>query len=1017
MGAHLFWKLLPDVRADERTRFLFFVGLLTLVSAAETVGLAGAEALFLAKIGVDHLPMAFVAAALLTVVGSMAYASRVGAARNDTLFWQMLAGAGALLLGATTFVIAEAPWIYWAIYCFWHLTMAVFLNHFWTFSGDYFDTLASKRLVPLFTIGASIGGVAGGVAAIGLNLAVGPHALIAAWGALLVASAGMLLLGRRALRRWGPLELHEADETSVESMRGAVQFASTSPLARWLVISAAAMVVAAFFVEYLYSRIFAFWFPEPERLASFLSVYFAVTNVVEIFVGLIITPFLIRKIGVGGANLMHPVLLLGAFGGLATSSWVSTGIAARVAEELMDNAMAGPVRSLIQNAMPSRFRGRVRAFLEGIVVYAGMAAAGFALILLGDPDPKALCIVGSAAALLYLFANWRARRAYLGTLVDRLRAGRLDLGDVDDAIGSWQSTRLVSLFDEALSGDATRPTAALLPLVPALAARGLVDPLVRAASHPHDSVRCESIQALAGMRDEKLAGTLALSLDDPAPEVRLAALRGIAALTNQQGFMRTRAEQLRVDPDPRVRAEACLLAGPEGLEPLAKMLRSPHAREACAALAVAPEALGEVVLECLRSEAPATRAAALRRLAAADTPTAIDDELLLACLGDPDAEVRSGAVELGARVARADNVVLLAARLRDPIRSVRIEAETALAGLGELGVAATEPTLRDASELAILSALRVVANSGVRNARGFLQRELRHRASRAWWYLLAIDTVPEGDTLPLRFLRATLLDAMVRERRLAFRILRLLENESVIRKVERELSPSSHSRGEALEVLSNLGDREAAGQLAALHEAGSIQERSRRVAQDLELPEDAEALYAACRTSDNPWVRDAARALTPETRDATLTEQTMERLLALKQIDLFANLSFEQVDAILKASADADYLPGEVLMRENDPGDKLMLLLDGAVDILIGHGTAQERLVNSMEAVNYIGEIAILTDERRTATAVAKRRCHVLTLDGAAFRDLVRQVPDISFEIFRVLTRRLREAEHAARAS
>jgi CRP-like cAMP-binding protein len=143
----------------------------------------------------------------------------------------------------------------------------------------------------------------------------------------------------------------------------------------------------------------------------------------------------------------------------------------------------------------------------------------------------------------------------------------------------------------------------------------------------------------------------------------------------------------------------------------------------------------------------------------------------------------------------------------------------------------------------------------------------------------------------------------------------------------------------------------------------------------------------------------------------------MERLLALKQIDLFANLSFEQVDAILQATADADYLPGEVIIRENDPGDKLFLLLEGTVDIVLGYGTPEERRVAPMTAVDYFGEMAILTDERRTATAVAASHCRLLTLDGAAFRDLVRQVPDISFEIFRVVTRRLREAERAARAS
>ncbi len=56
-------------------------------------------------------------------------------------------------------------------------------------------------------------------------------------------------------------------------------------------------------------------------------------------------------------------------------------------------------------------------------------------------------------------------------------------------------------------------------------------------------------------------------------------------------------------------------------------------------------------------------------------------------------------------------------------------------------------------------------------------------------------------------------------------------------------------------------------------------------------------------------------------------------------------------------------------------------------------------------------------DEERSATVVAKDHCRLLTLDGVAFRELVRQVPEISNEIFGVVTRRLRIAEAAARAS
>ena len=55
---NLFWRLFPDVRQQERPRFLFFAGLAALVSLAQTLGLTGSEALFLGgcrnRVSADH---------------------------------------------------------------------------------------------------------------------------------------------------------------------------------------------------------------------------------------------------------------------------------------------------------------------------------------------------------------------------------------------------------------------------------------------------------------------------------------------------------------------------------------------------------------------------------------------------------------------------------------------------------------------------------------------------------------------------------------------------------------------------------------------------------------------------------------------------------------------------------------------------------------------------------------------------------------------------------------------------
>ena len=73
-GQPLFWRLMPSVRATERDRFLFFFQLSALLPLAQTLGLAGSEALFLERVGPADLPMVFVIAPIATVLGCGSYA-------------------------------------------------------------------------------------------------------------------------------------------------------------------------------------------------------------------------------------------------------------------------------------------------------------------------------------------------------------------------------------------------------------------------------------------------------------------------------------------------------------------------------------------------------------------------------------------------------------------------------------------------------------------------------------------------------------------------------------------------------------------------------------------------------------------------------------------------------------------------------------------------------------------------------------------------------------------------------
>jgi HEAT repeat protein len=1011
----LLWRLLPEVRPRERGRFLFFVGLSGLVSLAQTLGLAGSEALFLARIGVEWLPHTFIAASGVTVLGSFLYALVVGRTRNDRLFAQLLV-AGALFLCASLLPASRGiVWIFPVLLCFFFLAHAVLINHYWTFTWDYFDTLASKRLFPLFVIGNSLGGFVGGALAVAVSALAPTETLIVAWAISFLACASLLRVARRPLRRWGPLELEETDETSVEGIRGAVRYIRRSSMAGWLVLSTVGMVLALFVSQYLYLDIFQRSFPTAQELAVFFGAFLAVTNLIEVFVERALTPWLIQRLGVASTNLLHPVLTLLSFVGLAVDYRLGAALAARVNRETLENALAQPARVLVYNALPARFRGRLRLFQEGIVFYATMALAGALLLATeGAVDPLWLCAVGGAMSLLYLGANVVVRSEYLRTLVERLEAGRLDLSELSPELGSFEVSRLAELWEKIIDDRSALPSAAELQLPAILVRHGIEEPVLRAAGHSDARIRAACLAALEPSTGPEVEAVFGARLGDPEADVRLAAvhaLRTRAARTQLSAALAAALEARLADSDPNVRAEAALALGERGLPLLEKMAGESSTTEVIAALRRLPVPLLERAVERTLAEAPAIRSEALACVARLAQPVPLDARRLSAELAHEDVRVRRAAVAaLATRNDRASHEALAEA-LGDPSREVRSLAEEALGALGDVALPVVSAHLGASRASTLEGAIGALAAMATPAAKAVLTSELRRSVRDCWRSVVSLQYIPSNGDLAARFMSAAYVDLARRSHRSAFHILELVEDAKVMRTVERVLRlPGTRSRADALEVLSNLGDREAAQLLVVLLEFGRLEDKLASVRQLVKLPASFEDVLQDARDSNDPWLEMAVSVPEPGN-----TEARMERLLILRQISLFEGLSLELLEAISQIMSEARYLKNEIIFREGDLGRELFLVVDGEIAIIQGYGTDQARELRRQTPATYFGEMAIVADHSRSASAVVLEDSTLLVLDGEYFKELILDRPEISFEIFRVLTERINAAEERLR--
>jgi CRP-like cAMP-binding protein len=168
--------------------------------------------------------------------------------------------------------------------------------------------------------------------------------------------------------------------------------------------------------------------------------------------------------------------------------------------------------------------------------------------------------------------------------------------------------------------------------------------------------------------------------------------------------------------------------------------------------------------------------------------------------------------------------------------------------------------------------------------------------------------------------------------------------------------------------------------------------------------------YASAADSD---VRDTAQRLcgmvvAPTRWSLPLTDI----LLFLKRIPLYDSMHLEQLRTVAAHLVERDVRPGEVIFREGEFSHELYLIVAGKVEIVQQRASGPLTLV-TLAAGDFFGDIALVGDRPRSASAMAVEPTVLLALSPEHFRQIVLEDPAMSFEIFRALSARIRRFDES----
>jgi hypothetical protein len=379
-----------------------------------------------------------------------------------------------------------------------------------------------------------------------------------------------------------------------------------------------------------------------------------------------------------------------------------------------------------------------------------------------------------------------------------------------------------------------------------------------------------------------------------------------------------------------------------------------------------------------------------------------------------------------ALAARADGAVTAMLRLLDdPVTSVRDGVATLLRTRGGCTEALVD-RLRHGSareQLAVVAALG--DDPGARSA---VVGWAINQAARAETVRGYRAELPGADATPSRAYLGRVLQQ--REWRAVRGV--LLAVESLAGRNAAQLltrgarSDDPHLRAQAVEAIDSLADRPLTRHLLPLLEgepaAGSA---PRRVTAWAVLDDSDEWLRALAvrvaveqirvlRSLLDERVRHDGSALVADAlsaaQEVAMSSQgrpsgLIDHVIALQRVPMFSDLAPEDLQQVAERCTSRDYRPGEVIYREGELGDEMLIITSGRVRI---SRAGRAEVVRRYGPGDHVGELSLLRGRPRVADVVADDEgAGGLALDAASFRAILDGRPEVAMAMLATLAERL----------
>jgi CRP/FNR family cyclic AMP-dependent transcriptional regulator len=129
----------------------------------------------------------------------------------------------------------------------------------------------------------------------------------------------------------------------------------------------------------------------------------------------------------------------------------------------------------------------------------------------------------------------------------------------------------------------------------------------------------------------------------------------------------------------------------------------------------------------------------------------------------------------------------------------------------------------------------------------------------------------------------------------------------------------------------------------------------------------------------------------------------------LHHIPVFSELTPMELRVLEKVVHMRNYRSDETIFVETEPGAGMYVIQNGRVNVLLNHKSGSPIILAELEKGDFFGEMALLGDSARSATAIAQEPCELIGFFHPDLIEILNLHPRIGAKISLGLARTLAE--------